>query len=55
MAWHRTVAIAAPRIPMLRTKMKIGSMIVLEITVNSVRVIASFGFPEERSKALSPK
>ena len=53
--WAITVAHAAPAIPISNTKMKIGSRIVLNTTVNMVRPIAFFGFPEERIAAFSPK
>ena len=54
-AWHRTVAMAAPWIPIPRTKMNIGSSIVLDMTVNKVSLIASRGLPEDRINALRPK
>ena len=54
-AWQSTVARAAPLIPRPRTKMKIGSSIVLEMTVKRVSPIASFGFPADLIKAFKPK
>ena len=47
-----TVAHAAPAMPISNTKMNIGSSMVLNTTVNMVRAIAFFGFPEERIAAL---
>ncbi len=55
MSWHRTVARAAPLMPMSSTKMKMGSRMALEITVNSVSPMASFGLPDDRTTELRPK
>ena len=50
----RMVAIAAPRMPILNTKMKIGSMMVLSTTASMVASIARRGRPEERTVPLRP-
>ena len=55
MVWASTVAHAAPAIPMSNTKMKIGSRMVLKITVNMVSPIAFLGLPDERMAAFRPK
>ena len=55
MHWHRTVASAAPLIPMPKPKMKMGSRMALEMTVNSVSPMASLGLPEDRTMELRPK
>jgi hypothetical protein len=53
--WQRMVASAAPWMPIFSTKMKIGSRMALEMTVNRVRFIATLGCPEERIRPLKPK
>ena len=55
MHWHRTVASAAPWIPMSSVKMKMGSRMALDVTVNRVSPMASRGLPDERIMALRPK
>ena len=46
---------AAPWMPSLKTKMNTGSRMALDVTVNSVRPIAVFGFPDERMTLFRPK
>ncbi len=41
--------------PMPSPKMKIGSMMLFDITVKSVRPIANLGLPAARMTLLSPK
>ena len=53
--WQRTVAMAAPLIPISSTNMKIGSIMVFETTVKTVSPIANFGFPEARTMLFNPK
>ncbi len=50
-----TVALAAPAIPHSNTKINNNASIMFIITENKVTIIASFGLPDERTMALSPK
>src|SRR5574344_957083 len=54
-SWHRTVAIAAPLMPMPRANMNIGSSIAFDATVKSVRYMAVLGLPEDLMSPLKPK
>ena len=55
MVWQSTVAIAAPFTPRPSPKMKMGSSMALDMTVNSVRPMASLGLPVARIIPFSPK
>ena len=55
MAWHSTVARAAPCIPMPSPKMKMGSRMAFDATVNRVRPMASLGLPAALIMPLKPK
>ena len=50
-----TVAMAAPWMPSLKTKMKIGSRAVLSVTVRMVANIAFCGWPDTRTMEFRPK
>lgn len=53
MIWPRMVAIAAPRTPISKIKMKMGSKTVLMMAPSSMETMANFGLPSARIMALS--
>ena len=55
MAWAMMVAYAAPAIPILKPKMKIGSKIMLVNAPKSMVIMAIFGRPSARIKLFMAK
>lgn len=52
--WPATVAMAAPAMPISKTKMKMGSKIVLTMAPESIHIMEYLGLPSARARLLRP-